>query len=425
MSQRALAQTGHWPPGISVLLPGGLLALPAAARWWWGATVLSAFAILPWLLGVAQPHPPAAVPWLVAIGNALLVVVTAHRRRRASLEPTFDFGGVATVTVLILCGPTVALIAFAGEKLAAALVRNTTGQRPTLARSIFNLAWGCPALACAWAASLFSPDPIWTPLVVGAAWWLTNGLLVGPMVAFAQRKSWAEGVRLALMNDVWLRVQEVVLVLFTVLAWNSHPVLIGAVALLIVGQAVTGRRLLGEFEATAVAREEAQGERRRAEAEATRARLDPLTQLPNRQALGEELEALPPRPAVVMIDLDHFKQINDQFGHDAGDAVLVEVARAIRLALRPGDFCARMGGEEFCLVLADVDNDTQLLEVTQRVREAIGRVRPAEFPMVTVTASAGALRVPVGLPVLEALRSADQALYRAKANGRDQVQLYP
>jgi diguanylate cyclase (GGDEF)-like protein len=305
------------------------------------------------------------------------------------------------------------------------VIRNTSGQRPALVKSIFNLAWGCPALACAWAAGTFSPNPIWTPLIVGATWWLANGLLVGPMAAFGQRKSWTEGVRLALTNDVWLRTQETVLILFAVLAWNSHPVLIGAVALLIVGQAMTSRRLLGEFEAAAVAREEARGERRRAEAEAIRARLDPLTQLPNRHALSEQLDDLPPRPAVVMLDLDHFKLINDQFGHDAGDAVLVEVARAIRVALRPDDFCARMGGEEFCVLLADIGTDDELLEVTQRIRQAIEVMQTRAFPMVNVTASIGALRVPLGLPVGDALRCADQALYRAKADGRNRVQLYP
>jgi diguanylate cyclase (GGDEF)-like protein len=424
MSQRVISQTGLWPPGFRGLRPGGLLALPAAARGWWAAVVLLAFAILPWCLGVEQPHPPAAVGWLVALGNALFVVVTAHRRRQASLGPTFDYGGVATVTVLILCGPTVALIAFGGEKLAAALVRNPSGQRPALVKSIFNLAWGCPALACAWAAGMLSPDPIWTPLVVVATWWLVNGLCVGPMVAFGQRKSWADGVRLALTNDVWLRAQEAVLVLFAVLAWHSHPLLLGAVALLIVGQAMTSRRLLGEFEAAGVAREEAQGERRRAEAEATRARLDPLTQLPNRQALGEELASLPVRPAVAMIDLDHFKMINDQFGHDAGDAVLVEVAQAIRTALRPDDFCARMGGEEFCVLLADVGTDAELLDVLERVRRAVEIARPATFPMVKVTASIGAIRVRPDLPVVDALRYADQATYRAKADGRNRVELY-
>jgi diguanylate cyclase (GGDEF)-like protein len=407
-----------------MLLPGGFLALPVAARVWWAATVLFGFAILPWCLGVEQPHPPAALPWLVAIGNALLVVVTAHRRRRASLGPTFDYGGVATVTVLVLWGPTAALIAFAGEKLAAALVRNTSGHRPALVKSIFNLAWGGPAVAVAWAVGHYSPDAIWTPLIIGATWWLVNGLLVGPMVAFGQRKSWSEGVRLALTNDLWLRAQETVLVLFTVLAWHSHPVLLGAPALLIVGQAMTSRRLLREFEAAAVAREEAHGERQRAEVESIRARLDPLTQLPNRQALVEVLEALPSRPAVVMIDLDHFKSINDRFGHDAGDAVLIEVARAIREALRPGDFCARMGGEEFCVLLAEIGTDEQLLEVTEGMRHAIAAVRTALFPAVSVTASMGALRVPLGLPVAEALRYADQATYRAKADGRNRVELY-
>jgi diguanylate cyclase (GGDEF)-like protein len=396
MSQHALAQTRPWPPGFSKLLPGSLLELPVAARWWCATTVLLALASLPWLVGVEQPRPPAYVPWLVGLLNAGLVIVTAHRRRRASLEGTFDYGGVATVTVLILCGPTVALFALAGESLAGALIRNATGQRPALVKSVFNLAWGGPALACAWAAGLLSPDAFWTPLIVGAAWWLINGFLVGPMVAFGQRKSWAEGVRLALTNDVWLRAQETMLVLFTVLAWRSHPALLGAVAVLIVGEAITTRRLLSEFEATAVAREETEGERQRAEAEATRARLDPLTQLPNRQALVEVLEALPAQPAVVMIDLDHFKSINDRFGHDAGDAVLVEVARAIREAMGPGDFCARMGGEEFCMLLAEIPTDERLLEVTERVRQAIERVRPAAFPLVNVTTSVGALRLPQG-----------------------------
>jgi len=385
--------------------------------------MLLAVAVLPWCLGVEQPQPPAAVAWLVAIGNALLVLVTAHRQRRASVGPTFDYGGVATLTVLILCGPTVALVAFAGERVASALVRNASGHRPALVRSLFNLAWGCPALACVWAAGRFSPDATWTPLIVGTTWWLMNGFLVGPMVAFGQRRSWAEGVWQLLRKNVWLHTQETALVLFAVLAWRTNPVLLDVVALLIVGLAMTSRRLLVEFEETAVAREEAQSERRRAETESTRARLDPLTQLANRQALDETLEALPPQPAVVMLDLDHFKLINDRYGHDAGDAVLVEVARALRGALRPGDFCARMGGEEFCVVLAEIGTPEKLREVTERLRQAVEKVRPAGFPMVSVTASVGGLRVPDGLPVAEALRLADQATYRAKANGRNRVEL--
>jgi diguanylate cyclase (GGDEF)-like protein len=423
LQQVVIARASQWPPWIRGL-PGGLFALPGPARLWWATVVLLGLAVLPWCLGVEQPRPPAAVPVLVALGNALLVAFTAHRRHRTSLGPTFDYGGVATVALLVLCGPTVALIAHAGEKIASALVRNASGQRPPVVKSIFNLAWGGPVLACAWAACLLSPDATWHPLIAGSTWWLANGLLVGPMVAFGQRKSWAAGVRLALTNDVWLRAQEAVLVLFAVLAWRAHPAMLGAFALLIVGQAMTSRRLLGEFEAAAVAREEARGERRRAETEATRARLDPLTQIPNRQALVEVLEALPPQPAVLMIDLDHFKQINDRFGHDAGDAVLVAVAQAIHAALPPGDFCARMGGEEFCVLLAQIDTDDKLREITERMRAAIEVARPAAFPTVSVTASIGALRLTRGLPVSDALRFADQATYRAKAEGRNRVQLH-
>jgi diguanylate cyclase (GGDEF)-like protein len=262
-----------------------------------------------------------------------------------------------------------------------------------------------------------------TPLVIATTWWLLNGVLVGPMVAFSQGRPGAEGVWQLWTSNIWLHAQETGLVLFGVLAWRSNPILLGVVALLIIGQGMTSRRLQVEFEETAVAREEAQSEHRRAEAEARSARLDPLTQLANRHALDEALDALPPRPAVVMLDLDHFKMINDRYGHDTGDAVLVEVARVLRVALRPGDFCARMGGEEFCLLLADIGSHEELLVATERLRQSLEKVRPAGFPMVTVTASIGALRVPDGLPVAEALRLADQATYRAKAKGRNRVEL--
>jgi diguanylate cyclase (GGDEF)-like protein len=408
-------------PGVPTAL-GGFLALPPAARLWWLGTVLVALGLLPWCLSVEQPRPPLVVPLLVGLGNALLVVVTTHRRQVDSAS-TFDYGSVATMTLLVLCGPAAALAAHAGEKLASAMIRNPSGQRPPWIRSVYNLAWGCPVLACAWVADQLTPDVTWSALSAGGTWWLINGLLVGPMVALARRRSWLDGVRLLGQNG-WLRAQEAVLVLFAVLAWRGHPLLIGGVVLLLVGQAMTSRRLLREYEAATLARQEAEAEHRRAEAEATRARLDPLTQLPNRHALNEALDRPPRAPAVLMIDLDHFKRVNDSFGHDAGDAVLIAVGEAIRAALRPTDFCARLGGEEFCALLGEIGSDSELCEIAERVRLAVAGVRLAAFPLVRVTASIGAQRVPPGLGPNDALRYADRATYRAKADGRDCVRLY-
>ena len=419
---------GPEPPGHPLagvrLLVADLAALPPIARLWWTLTAALAVLVLPWTFTVDQPRLPAAVPLLVALINALLVIVTGYRRRRDSLAPTFDYGGVATVTVLVLAGPTAALVSHLGEKLALATMPNSSGHRPALVRSLYNVAWGAPSAAAAWAACLVLTDPTWHPLAAGAIWWLVNGLLVGPMAALSQRRSWLDGVRLALTNDGWLRTQEVLLVLFAVLAWRAHPVLLAAVVLLVITQAVLGQRLFHQYETTTLAREEAALERQRAEEEATRARRDPLTGLPNRHALREVFSAAPTRPGVLMIDLDHFKRINDDYGHDAGDTVLVDVGQAIRHALRPGDFCARLGGEEFCAVLPDIASDDELAGIAERVRQAVRTVRPAGYNGLMVTASIGAYRLPHDVPLDEGLRFADRATYRAKADGRDRVELF-
>jgi diguanylate cyclase (GGDEF)-like protein len=244
------------------------------------------------------------------------------------------------------------------------------------------------------------------------------------MIALAQGSPWRDGVRLALHNDVWLRTQEAVLVLFAVLAWRSSPILSGGVVLLVVGMAMTSRRLLREYDAAMLARQEADAAYRRADAEAIRARVDPLTGVANRHALLEALAAPPDRPAVLIVDLDHFKQINDRYGHAAGDAALIEVSRAIGEALRAIDFCARLGGEEFCALLAEIGSDGELEFVAERVRQAIEAVRLIDYPLIRVTASVGGTRLTPGQTLADALLAADQATYRAKAAGRNRVHLH-
>jgi len=171
-------------------------------------------------------------------------------------------------------------------------------------------------------------------------------------------------------------------------------------------------------------------QRDRLEAElAAAVRRDPLTLLPNRTGFAEEATvalaaaALDGRPvAGAMLDIDFFKAINDGWGHGAGDVVLRDVAAAMRAMLRPGDVLARVGGEEFALLLpgVDVKGAEPLLE---RLRAAAAAVPHPGAPGQRVTLSAGVAAVQgTGLAALESgLRNADGALYAAKAAGRNRV----
>ncbi|MGH8046625.1 MAG: diguanylate cyclase [Chthoniobacterales bacterium] len=158
--------------------------------------------------------------------------------------------------------------------------------------------------------------------------------------------------------------------------------------------------------------------------------VDPLTRLWNR-AGGEEFLARQHQVAVqrgekfciAMADIDHFKKINDTYGHAVGDDVLREVAKRILRSIRDEDFACRMGGEEFLLVVADpLANDA--LAVAQKVRETIrGNPVESEDHSIAVTISMGlAYFDPAGLVTpQEVIRLADESLYRAKETGRDRI----
>ncbi len=155
-----------------------------------------------------------------------------------------------------------------------------------------------------------------------------------------------------------------------------------------------------------------------------RARTDPLTGLPNRAALNEAMGGVAAGPcAVLAVDLDHFKRLNDSLGHAAGDAALKHVARIFNETLRQGDVAARVGGEEFALWLPGSGLDTAL-EIAERVRQAIegSRLDWAGAP-VSLTCSIGVASCPeTATQVANLLPSADAALYRAKRGGRNQVE---
>lgn len=164
--------------------------------------------------------------------------------------------------------------------------------------------------------------------------------------------------------------------------------------------------------------------------EQRKAMLDPLTQLWNRAGLNhfllkeeQQADEFGLHLGVLFCDLDHFKQINDQHGHAAGDQVLWESARRINAAVRPQDIVTRSGGEEF-VVLLQVHDERELLHIAERIRNTLSK-EPIELDeqQLNLTISIGAaLRTPGETPN-EAMNRADQALYQAKGNGRNRVEL--
>lgn len=159
---------------------------------------------------------------------------------------------------------------------------------------------------------------------------------------------------------------------------------------------------------------------------------DALTTLPNRTLLLERLNPALARGtrtgdklALLYLDLDGFKPINDEFGHDAGDAVLIEVARRLRAVVRPQDTVARIGGDEFAVMCEGFRSDTEIRSLVSRMEDAIAQPiqiasprSPSGHEARRVTASIGiAFASAAEMSAEELIRSADQAMYKIKRRG--------
>ncbi len=148
---------------------------------------------------------------------------------------------------------------------------------------------------------------------------------------------------------------------------------------------------------------------------------DPLTTLHNRAGFGAQVTMSNATSALLFIDLDDFKPINDRLGHEAGDAVLVEVGRRIVSAVRPIDRVARLGGDEFAVLCPDLADERTAVGIARRVIDVVSRPISIGGEPVTVGASIG-VAMGSGLADRSTLiRRADEAMYRAKAAGSCQV----
>jgi diguanylate cyclase (GGDEF)-like protein/PAS domain S-box-containing protein len=156
---------------------------------------------------------------------------------------------------------------------------------------------------------------------------------------------------------------------------------------------------------------------------------DSLTGLPNRTLILDHLEHARSRGgrqiAVLLLDLDHFKLVNDGFGHAAGDALLVEIAPRLSEALRPQDTIGRLGGDEFVVLLTDVSDERVAVEVAERIVAALRRPFLLEGIEHFVTVSIGIAMASGDRALPETLiRDADAALYRAKDSGRSRYEIF-
>ena len=158
---------------------------------------------------------------------------------------------------------------------------------------------------------------------------------------------------------------------------------------------------------------------------------DALTNLPNRRAFHHHLEASSKRCirtgdsfAIAFIDLDHFKPINDQFGHHIGDVVLTFVAQRLQAAVRGCDFVARIGGDEFVALIEEIKSDEDIVPIVERIVNSIKDPFIANHHQIEISCSVGIAIYPRDGSIENLMACSDLAMYRAKEAGKNQFKFY-
>lgn len=155
--------------------------------------------------------------------------------------------------------------------------------------------------------------------------------------------------------------------------------------------------------------------------------MDSATELYNHRSFHEHLDSMmalqqsyPLTMHLALIDIDNFKQVNDKFGHAAGDEMIKYVARQIRAQLKPDEFASRYGGEEFAILCVE-KSTREFIEQLESIRRAIGRKKHPELKGNAISVSIGVQRLMPGMSKEKFFEGADTALYTAKRSGKDQI----
>jgi diguanylate cyclase (GGDEF)-like protein len=357
--------------------------------------------------GAAAPAA-SSTPWLpVVLGLAFLAVVMAGvlvwRRRRPATAGTAVAAGASRDRILDVSRRLSS--AYAADEMARAVVREAMSLVPSDLGGLIRNSGGAISLAHESHPGTFDPARLGEGMIERA---VSTGQ---PIVAVAATEP---AIR-----------QSPVAVLIIPLVIN------GAVAALLVllraeANAFTApdRDLLMSLAPVAAAAIE--------NADATRAMIeqnltDQLTGVGNRRRLDEEggglVSGARPEPTtVLMLDLDHFKAVNDTHGHPAGDELLRSTAQILRSTVRPGDRVYRYGGEEFCIVMPGAQPPAAAQICTRLLTAVAGNSVRSGTAVITATVSIGVAVSPVS-DVTELIKQADAALYRAKEGGRNRAVL--
>jgi diguanylate cyclase (GGDEF)-like protein len=350
----------------------------------WVLPLTLGFAALQASLLAAYGSPTGAGPLVLTLAYAGVATLARRQARRRRLETavTLTCGGLLVVGVLGVLVAPASLLTLVVLPLLAVLVALTFGPQRTVRRLM-------PACWIAGVVIAFTAE--WLPAPVAYRGWV-SAYRVGTVAA-------ALGLSLLLLWQFSQRLTEA----------------------------------LGEMQAANLSLHEALAEVRMAEEKIKDlAYHDSLTALPNRLVFTDRLalavnqaQRQGSRLAVLFLDLDHFKVINDSLGHSLGDLLLQEVAGRLTGCLRAGDTVARLGGDEFTLLLPGVQGPAEAERVAGKVLDTLRNPYRLEGRELFITASMGISLYPDdGEDADTLVRNADAAMYRAKEQGRDSHRLY-
>jgi diguanylate cyclase (GGDEF)-like protein len=421
-----------WPAaGVSV---AALLLVPT--RHWW--MVVCAVLVCETGANLANGQPPGpSVSWGVA--NAVEPLVGAALVRR--LLPSTSLVPARHLVLFLACAAVVAPAV--GASIGATVVVETTGApwletwvRWTVGDALGVLVMAPPLLV--WHArsparrSLAERGAVVTLVLAGAALALHDGgrswqalppSLTLPALAWAAIRFGMRGATLSAL--VTAHAANLALALghgpfAAASGWHATTAL-----QLALGITVGTALLLAAMAADLTERDEVQ------RLLGHQAAHDHLTGLPNRvllhERLGQVLDRAQPHRAVAVLflDLDRFKAVNDSLGHAWGDVLLVETAARLQAAARPRDLVARLGGDEFVVVCADLDDPAEAGAVGRRLLAAVSEPVSHDGRTVAVSTSIGIATVTApGLAPEQVLRHADTAMYRAKGDGRRRIDFF-